>query len=101
MIVDSAGGILKKQTLSKLIRGGSRIRRLLEISNNNFNILDAFPDLQPNFFTSTSMNVINFERWLILVKKNIIISAKEGKDLYRKYKDSNKKFRLENLLLVC
>ena len=69
MIVDSAGEILKKQTLSKLIRGGSRIRSLLEISNNNFNILDAFPDLQPNFFTSTSMNVINFERWLILVKK--------------------------------
>src|SRR5437868_6671373 len=60
MIVDSARGILKKQTLSKLIRGESRIRRLLEISNNNFNILDAFPDLQPNFFTSTSMNVINF-----------------------------------------
>jgi len=45
MIVDLAGRILKKQILSKLIRGRLCIRRLLEISNNNFNILDAFLDL--------------------------------------------------------
>jgi hypothetical protein len=85
------------QTISKLIKGALRVRRLLELSNNNYNIIDAFPDLQPNFFTATGMSVVNYERWLVLVKTNTIISVKEGEILYNKYKALSKKKRLEGL----
>jgi hypothetical protein len=85
------------KTISKLVKGAIRIRRLLELSGNNFNIIDAFPDLQINFFTGTGLNATNFERWLLLVKNNRTISIKEGKSLYHEYKASAKKTRLENL----
>ena len=47
--------------VSKLIKGAVRIKRLLEISNNDYNILDTFPDLKIEFFITTSMSAINYE----------------------------------------
>jgi hypothetical protein len=60
-------------------------------------MVDSFPDLQPAFFTATKLNVVNFERWLKLVKTGELISAEEGRKLYNEYKESAKKIRLENL----
>ena len=93
----NAPSILTK-TISKLIKGAVRIRRLLELTENNFNIVDAFPDLEVGFFTGTRLSAINFEIWLKLVEKNVLISAKEGRRLYDKYKASARKMRLKNLL---
>jgi len=69
----------------------------LKLAENNFNIIDAFLDLDVNFFTGTRLNTPNFEIWLMLVERNTIISAKQGKILYKKYKAAAKKGRLENL----
>lgn len=88
--------MLKASMVSKLIKGAVRIKRLLEISNNNYyNILDTFPDLKIEFFTTTSMSAINYERWLKLVQSDKIISFEEGKILYEEHKASSKKKRME------
>ena len=84
-------------TVSKLIKGAVRIKRLLGLSNNNYNILDTFPDLKVEFFTTTSMSVVNYERWLKLVETDNIISFEEGKILYEEHKTSSKTRRLEQL----
>ena len=89
--------MITAQTVSKLIKGAVRIKRLLELSNNNYNILDTFSDLKVEFFTTTSMNVVNYERWLKLVETNSIISFDEGKILYEAHKTSSKKRRSEQL----
>lgn len=70
---------------------------MLDLAKNNYNIIDAFPDLQITFFTGTGLSAINFERLLKLVEKNNLISVKEGKSLYNKYKAESKKIRSENL----
>ena len=88
---------LHAKLISKLLKGALRIRRLLKLAENNFNIIDAFPDLDVNFFTGTRLNAPNFEIWLMLVERNTIISAKQGKILYKKYKAAAKKERSENL----
>lgn len=80
-------------TISKLIRGAVRVKRLLELAENNFIIVDAFPDLQINFFTGTRLNQVNFERWLKLVETNDLISIKEGKRLCDRNKNLASKMR--------
>ena len=47
--------------LKKTIRAGKRIVKLLELSSNNWGIIDTFPNLNVNFFSSTSINVYNNE----------------------------------------
>ena len=88
---------LNDANLSLIIKGAVRIKRLVEIAQGNLAILDAFDDLETKFFTTTFMNVVNFERWLKLVETNTMISLKEGQSLYEKYKAEVKKERLENL----
>ena len=69
----------------------------MKLAENNFNIIDVFPDLDVNFFTGTRLNAPNFKIWLMLVERNTIISAKQEKILYKKYKAAAKKGRSENL----
>ncbi|CAB5395991.1 unnamed protein product [Rhizophagus irregularis] len=54
--------------LKLIIQRAKRIERLLNLANNNYNIFDAFPDLNITFFSANRMNTYNYERWLILVK---------------------------------
>src|SRR6266516_40951 len=42
-------------TITKLIKGAVRVRRLLELAENNFGIIDGFPDLTINFFRGTRL----------------------------------------------
>ena len=88
---------LNDANLSLIIKGAVRIKRLVEIAQENLAILDAFDDLETKFFTTTFMNVVNFERWLKLVETNTMIFLEEGQSLYEKYKAEVKKERLENL----
>ncbi|PKC59010.1 hypothetical protein RhiirA1_470077, partial [Rhizophagus irregularis] len=74
-----------------------RIERLLNLANNNYNIFDAFPDLNITFFSANRMNTYNYERWLILVQTNNLVSADEGRRLYKEYKEKCKKERYEYL----
>ncbi|CAB5363117.1 unnamed protein product [Rhizophagus irregularis] len=83
--------------LKLIIQRAKRIERLLNLANNNYNIFDAFPDLNITFFSANRMNTYNYERWLILVKTNNLVSADEGRRLYKEYKEKCKKERYEYL----
>jgi len=45
---------------TNIIRTARRIKRLLNIANNNWRIVDAFPNLDVNFFKLTSITVNSF-----------------------------------------
>lgn len=86
---------IKHETITKLLNKAKRIKRLLNIANDNYNIFDAFPDLKPEFFSE--FTVINYERWLKLVETGDLISIDEGSQLYKNSKASAKKERKLNL----
>jgi len=88
---------ISTNTISKLIKGAVRVRRLLELAENNFGIIDGFPDLTINFFRGTRLNAVNFERWMKLVEENDLITEEEGRKLYVKYKDLTRETRSKNL----
>ena len=69
-----------------LIRAAKRIERLVAISNNNWGIIDVFPNLDVDFFKSTSISVVNYERFLKLVENGQLISIKDGNQLYHNIK---------------
>ena len=87
---------IKENEITQMVAQGVRIRRLLEISSNNYNIFYAFPDLRPQFFLSKKLNVVNFERWLKLVETGELPSVEEGEQLHNEYKEKAKKIRIEN-----
>jgi len=82
---------------TNIIRAARRIKRLLNIVNNNWGIVDAFPNLDVNFFKSTSINVNNYERWLSLVEFNKPITEEEEKKRYQQNKMKEIKQRQENI----
>jgi hypothetical protein len=86
---------IKGNAITQMIGQGIRIRRLLEIAANNYNILYAFPDLQPQLFLPKKLSVANYERFLKLVKTGELPSVEEGKQLYKEYKKEAKKKRTE------
>src|SRR6266498_2853353 len=63
-------------TILTVLNKAFRIKRLLAIASNNYNIVDAFLDLGSYFFTAKKMDVVNFERWLELVKTGELITFK-------------------------
>ena len=63
---------IKHETITKLLNKAKRIKRLLNIANDNYNIFDAFLDLKPEFFSE--LTIINYERWLKLVETGDLIS---------------------------
>jgi hypothetical protein len=88
---------IKHTTVTTLLNKATRIKRLLNIALDNYNIFDAFPDLEPEFFSTKKLNVINYERWLKLVETGNLISFDEGSQLYKNYKASAKEERKLNL----
>ncbi|CAB4404502.1 unnamed protein product [Rhizophagus irregularis] len=88
---------LTENKLKLIIQRAKRIERLLNLANNNYNIFDAFPNLNITFFSANRMNTYNYERWLILVQTNNLVSADEGRRLYKEYKEKCKKERYEYL----
>lgn len=74
-----------------------RVRRLLNLAENNYCIIDAFPDLDVNLFIGTRLSAINFERWLKLIKSGCLVNAIEGKRLYTEHKGSDKVLRSKQL----
>src|SRR5581483_2386614 len=97
--LDESAGI-KGNTITQMIGQGKRIRRLLEIAANNYNIFYAFPDLQPQFFLLKKLNVVNYERWLKLVETGELPSVENGKQLYIEYKEEAKKKRTEKFYFL-
>lgn len=88
---------IKGREITVVLSQAVRIRRLLNLAKNDFNIFYAFPDLHPQFFLPKKLNVVNFERWLKLVETGILPSVEIGRKLYNEYKEEIKKRRLEKL----
>lgn len=91
---------IKTNDITRLLRAARRIERLLSISNNNWLILDAFPNLTVDFFKSTSINVSNYERWIKYVETGELVTEEEGKKLYEKYKYEQDHKREEYLQII-
>jgi len=89
--------LIKYNNLKDIIKAANRIERLIKIANNNWNIVDAFPNLTVDFFKSTSINVINYERFLKLVETGKMITEERGKELYQIHKADRKHERDEYL----
>jgi hypothetical protein len=77
----------------KIIRAAKRIERLVRISGRNWGILDAFPNIDVDFFKSTSISAIDFERFLKFVETGQLISISDGKQLYESVKSEQNQER--------
>ena len=88
---------ISSATISTILNKAFRIKRLLKIASNNYNIIDAFPDLKPYLFIAKKMGVVNFERWLELVRTGTLITFKEGEQKYERSKAEIKRER-DNIL---
>jgi len=109
------GETIKKQSRSKILnynpnitmkdfknilRAARRIESLVNIADNNWAIVYAFPNIDVNFFKSTTINVNNYESWLYLVEKGDTISEEEGKTIYLAKKQQESKLRKEKLFNI-
>ncbi|CAG8740316.1 19134_t:CDS:2 [Rhizophagus irregularis] len=88
---------LKATTISTILNKAVRAKRLLEMASDNYNIVYAFSDLDPYLFTAKKIGVVNFERWLELVRTNQLVSRFDGKRLYKAFKNEAKRKRIEKL----
>lgn len=83
--------------LKNILRAARRIESLVNVADNNWAIVYAFPTIDVNFFKSTTINVNNYESWLYLVEKGDTISEEEGKAIYLVKKQQESRLRKEKL----
>ena len=89
---------IKVNEITIIISQATRIRRLLKIASNDYNIFYAFPDLRPQLFLPKKSSVVNFERWLNLVETGELPSIEKGEQLYNEYKEKRRVEREKFLL---
>ena len=82
---------IKNREMTAVLSQVARIRQLLNLAKNDYNIFYEFSDLHPQFFLSKKLNIVNYERWLKLVKTGVLPSVETGKKLYNEYKERSKK----------
>src|SRR5256884_8607449 len=85
--------------LKNVLRAAKRIENLLKVANNNWSIIDAFPNIKINFFRST-INVYDYEIWLKIVETGTRISEGEGKSIHLQKKQQEIKSRNDELLKI-
>ncbi|GES80284.1 hypothetical protein GLOIN_2v1824718 [Rhizophagus clarus] len=93
--------------LEKHIETEIRRRRLFKGYNQKFSwscksgmgIIDAFPNLEINFFKST-LSTARYKVWLKLVKTGHIITEEEGQAIYNYKKNMEQQERKENFLRI-
>jgi len=82
------------EDFKKIIRAAKRIERLVVgISGGNWGILDAFPNIDVDFFKSTSISAADFERFLKFVETGQLISKSDGNQLYQSIKSEQNQER--------
>ncbi|RGB22234.1 hypothetical protein C1646_776434 [Rhizophagus diaphanus] len=96
-IVDYSEQKIKLTTLTITFRAAKRIDRLLSLSNNNFLIVNIFPNLDVAFFKSLSINVAAYECWLKIIETGEIISEEQGHEIYQEKKKEENSLR-KNIL---
>jgi hypothetical protein len=91
---------INQTDLSIIIKAAKRIERLINLSNYNWCIVDTLPNLDVNFFRSTSVSVAAFECWLKIVETGEIFSEKECQKIYLEKKEEENRLREDNLKKV-
>lgn len=99
-IIEYSSDKIKQTDISTIIRTAKRIEKLMNLSNNNWCIVDAFPNLDVSFFKSTSVSVAAYECWLKLVETGWNISEEEGQKIYLEKKAEENRLRESNLTRV-
>ncbi|CAB5396083.1 unnamed protein product [Rhizophagus irregularis] len=77
----SSSSKFKTQDISIFIKTGKRIEKIISLSNREWGIIDAFPNLDTNFFKSTTSNA-TYEVWLKLIETGLIMTKEEGQTIY-------------------
>jgi hypothetical protein len=85
--------------LKSILRAAKRIESLLKVANDNWSIIDAFPNVKVNFFRST-ISVHDYEIWLKIVETGQVITEGEGKLFYLLKKQQGIKSRKDKLLNI-
>ena len=85
--------------LKNILRAAKRIENLLKVANNNWSIIDAFPNIKINFFRST-INVHDYEIWLKIVETETRISEGKGKSIHLQKKQQEIKSRNDEVLKI-
>ena len=94
-IIEYSSGKFKTLDISIIIKTGKRIERLVSLSNREWGIIDAFPNLDINFFKSTTSNAA-YEVWLKLFEIGFIITKEEGQVIYNYKKKGEHQAREAN-----
>jgi hypothetical protein len=94
-IIEYSSSKLTTQDISNIIKAGKRIERLISLSNNEWGIIDAFPNLEINFFKST-ISTAAYEIWLKLVETGFMMSEEEGHIIYNNKKNEENQEREAN-----
>ena len=96
-IVEYSSRKFEIQDISFIIRTGKRIERLISLSNREWGIVDAFPNLDINFFKS-SISTAAYEIWLKLVETGYLMTEHEGRIIYNRKKKEENQQREANFL---
>jgi hypothetical protein len=91
---------IKRNDFKNIIRAAKRIESLVKIASNNWNIVDAFSDLDVGFFRSTSISVYNYKCWLNLVEMGNVLSEQDGKSRYLLKKQQESQSRKDELAKI-
>ncbi|GES92671.1 hypothetical protein GLOIN_2v1849317 [Rhizophagus clarus] len=77
-----------------MLQQASRIYRLLEVANFDWQLLDCFEELTACFFKSGVKSAINFEIWINLVRTGELISYDEKLKTQERNR-KNKRIKIE------
>jgi hypothetical protein len=99
-IIEYSQQKIQHNDIKIIIKAAKRIERLTNLSNGDWRVIDAVPNLDINFFRSTSISVIAFECWLKIVETNQILSEEDCHKIYLKKKDDDNKLRKDNIKKV-
>jgi hypothetical protein len=99
-IIEYSQQKIQHNDIKIIIKAAKRIERLTNLSNGDWRVIDAVPNLDINFFRSTSISVIAFECWLKIVETDQILSEEDCHKIYLKKKDDDNKLRKDNIKKV-
>ena len=98
-IIEYNSGTLNTKDISNIIKTGKRIESLISLSNREWGIIDAFPNLEINFFKST-ISTAAYEVWLKLVETRHMITEEEGQAIHNRKKIEEHQERKTNFLRI-
>jgi len=98
-IIEYSSKKFNTRDISFILKMGKRIESLIHLSNREWEIIDALPNLEINFFKST-ISTAAYEVWLKLVETGHMITEEEGEVIYNRKKNEEIQERKKNFLRI-